>query len=109
MANFLVYLSVHVPFVFLPEAMGHAGLNPGQQSQVMMVTGVSNAVGRLVMGAVANAPFLSAVALNRWNCYHRALYSLQEIHFLILTYSLHWVLRPAPVTGVGVAKPNSDR
>ena len=45
-ANLLVYLSVHVPYVFLPETMGQCGLTTKQQSQVMMIVGLSNAIGK---------------------------------------------------------------
>ena len=44
--------------------MTQKGLNTDQKSRVMMMIGLSNTLGRLIHGALADLPYLSPVALN---------------------------------------------
>ena len=66
-ANFLVFLAIHSPFVFLPDTMGHLGHDGEKQSFVMMIMGISNAVGRLIFGALGDIKCFSTIALNSFS------------------------------------------
>lgn len=53
-SGFLTYLGLLVPYVYLKDRNLHAGLEPKYCAYLISIIGLSNAIGRLVLGSLAS-------------------------------------------------------
>ena len=51
-SNILGFLAVYVPYVYLPGMTLEKGIDPGSTAFIISLIGVSNTVGRVVIGAL---------------------------------------------------------
>ncbi|KAK7869034.1 hypothetical protein R5R35_002982 [Gryllus longicercus] len=63
-SNFFGMMGLYVPFVYLVDCAIKAGIDPGMASYLLSAIGITNTVGRVACGFVADLPKVDSLLLN---------------------------------------------
>ena len=59
------FLAVYVPYVYLPNMTSSKGIDSESAAFIISLIGVSNTIGRVVIGAIVDLPWVNQIEL--WN------------------------------------------
>ena len=62
-SNILGFLALYVPYVYLPNMMHSKGIPPSNASFVISLIGISNTLGRIIVGAFVDLPWVSSMVV----------------------------------------------
>lgn len=63
-SNFFGMMGLYVPFVYLVDAATLVGIDPNSASYLLSIIGITNTIGRVVCGYVADFPRVNALLMN---------------------------------------------
>ena len=59
------FLAVYVPYVYLPNMTSSKGIDSESAAFIISLIGVSNTIGRVVIGAIVDLPWVNQIEF--WN------------------------------------------
>ena len=62
LANFLGDLTQYLPYIYLPDMMGRAGISSNEASISIAIMGFSNMIGRIASGIMLDCPCMNTFA-----------------------------------------------
>jgi len=62
-SNFLTSIGFVVPYIFLPDRGTQKGLDPGESAWLISMVGISNTIGRIVFGYIADFKFVNRLMM----------------------------------------------
>ncbi|KAK2194069.1 hypothetical protein NP493_3g11038 [Ridgeia piscesae] len=63
-ASVFIQLGYYIPFVFLADYAASLGVDPSSTASLLVIIGVTNTIGRVTAGALANVPSVNILHLN---------------------------------------------